>query len=422
MLVVVSVASASELFAIYSASAEGAARAVGLTRAAKLSPFNWRYPQALAGLEGALGNHEAALRLNEQALAEFRACDVCWVGVAEAQAAVGSDASEALDNAIHYGRSEGGVRLRAAIVLSKLGEEDEAAREFSAALGGMRDDTDGFYVLMHRLYPASYVLDRIVTDDDLATYFPFARQALDPTDVMRVWERFRDREEADEQRPAYVSYLLRHGYARAAWEVAFGRAGRPPGTVVDGGFEKRTDKENLGGLGWRIEDGEGVRADIVTCSDCETGQRALRLRFDGEHNVHYLGAAQTVAVEPGGHYVLKAKVRYEDLTSAHGPAINVIGLAGQWRDPSENCRLQAKTEEFRHSNGWRSTQVEFDVPENCEGIRIIIARPRVRELNRFIGGELWVDDVSLELLAHAPTEPAEDTPEEAAGAPDGTDI
>jgi len=422
MLVLVGVASASDLLASYSATAEGAARAVGLTRAARLSPFNWRYPQALAGLQGALGNQEAALQLNEQALSEFRACDVCWVGVAEAQAAMGDDAAAALENAIHYGRSEGGVRLRAAIVLSKLGNEDEAAREFSAALGGMRDDTDGFYVLMHRLYPASYVLDRIVTDDDLATYFPFARQALDPSDVMRVWERFRDREEADAQRPAYVSYLLRHGYARAAWEVAFGRAGRPLGTIVDGGFEKRTDKEDLGGLGWRIEDSEGVRADIVTCSDCDSGQRALRLRFDGEHNVHYLGAGQVVAVEPGGHYVLKAKVRYEDLTSAHGPAINVIGLAGQWRDPSESCRLQAKTEEFRFTSGWRETQVEFDVPEACEGIRIIVGRPRVHELNRFLGGELWVDDVSLELLGHAPAEPSEEAPEEAAGPLPGTDI
>ncbi len=400
VMILVAFLSARELLAIYHASKRGPEMGPGLERAAEISPGNWSHLMRLADLEKARGQSSRALTHYRAAIDVFEGCARCWAGVAEAETALGRDPSEALEKAIRYGRSSTSVRTRTAVVYARLGRHEEAAREFSAALGGKQEDTAEFYGLLHRLYPADVVLDRIVEATDLRTYFQFARRRLTSAEAARVWERFERQDESERQRDHYVGYLLARGLAHDAWRVAF--PDKPParGVVINGDFE---DAAGHGRFGWALKDGDGVRARVVGCNDCESGRRALRLEFDGEHNAHYHGVAQPLPVVPGASYVLKARVKYDAITSARGPSLMVQGVSGKAGDPTEGCSFITTGEEFRLSSPWRETTLGFSVPINCEGIRVLVARPRTKKLNKFIGGELWIDEVSLERAATGPS-------------------
>ena len=40
-------------------------------------------------------------------------------------------------------------------------------------------------------------------------------------------------------------------------------------------------------------------------------------------------------------------------------------------------------------------QIAFEVPEGCDGVRILVARKPSEQFNKFLGGELWIDALSL---------------------------
>ncbi|HIF62547.1 MAG TPA: hypothetical protein EYQ35_00085 [candidate division UBP10 bacterium] len=297
------------------------------------------------------------------------------------------------------------------MLYARLGQRDEAVREFSAALGGHRKDRRGFYDQLAALYPADFVLDEIVEDIDLSSFFSWARSRATPQLSARTWARYSRYEDSDRARPWYVDYLVAHGFVHEAWRVAFGE--RPGQTgLINSDFEDLagvwTRRSGEAGLApqrfaWRVQDGrdkaEGVTARVVHCGDCVQGRRALRLRFDGEHNPHYTATSQYLPVEPGRRYSLTAQVRYEDLGSVSGPRIVVQGLAGGGPgDPSAACRMWVQGEQYRGDSQWRTTTVDFEVPSDCEGARVLVFRSATKALDRFIGGELWLDDFALALL------------------------
>ena len=419
-------ASAVELFALWQASpaagftGAGGATA-GLESAARWSPLNWRYSYRLGRLDRAVGRNEQAAERFRHAIELYPGCGHCWVALAEARAAQGLDPRAELERAVTHGSATTTVRTRTAVLYARLGQSDEAVREFSAALGGHRKDRRGFYDQLAALYPADFVLDEIVEDIDLPSFFSWARSRATPQLSARTWARYSRYEDSDRARPWYVDYLIGHGFVHEAWRVAFGE--RPGETaLINADFEDLagvwTRRSGEAGLArqrfaWRVQDGrdkaEGVTARVVHCGDCQQGRRALRLRFDGEHNPHYTATSQYLPVEPGRRYRLTAQVRYQELGSVSGPRIVVQGLAGRRGvggglegggadDPSAGCRMWVQGEQYRGNSDWRSTTVDFEVPSDCEGARVLVLRSATKALDRFIGGELWLDDFALALL------------------------
>lgn len=398
--------SISELAGRWHASAGGLEFTAGLERAQRVSPMNWQYPLARAGVMSVFGKHQDAIRNYHEAIGKFPACSACWIGLAESLSAIGEDPLPALERATALGRSNTGVRTRAAIVYARLGYDGDALTEFRAALGGKRDGFGDFFGMLNRIYGADAVLDDVVTDAELGEYFAFSRAALSPDHVARVWDRFRSLPESGNQRPAYVGYLLARGRFQDAWAVHFDDSTRPGATFLNGDFESY---ENFGALGWKINNVPGVAADVDYCRDCPTGRRALRIRFDGEHNPHFAGVTQTVAVEGGASYELEVTVRSRSITSAEGPRILVRGLTVSKTSGDLYVAFEATSEQFRGDSPWRTVRVRFTTPEDCEGIRVVIARKETPRLDRFIGGELWLDDFKLVRVdSLIPTDPRSD--------------
>ena len=398
-------ASAAELIAITYAKTEGPARWSGLQSAEAWSPLNWSYPQQSAAVERASGQIQASQDSSRRAIALYPACAQCWIQVAENQAVLGEDPVDAVERAVGFGRSMTEVRTRAAVLWAQMGDDERALGEFRASLHGVREERDDTFRILHRLYPAEWVLDRVVTDDDLGPYFAFVRKNESHEFADVVWERYSALAPDPVQKDEYIGDLLQAGYVRRGWEVAFDASPLPAGGVLAGDFQ---DPLDYGRFGWHVSNGEGVKARIRRCPACTPTERALQLAFDGDNNSHYYGASQVVPIQSSTHYALRARVSYEGLTSARGPQLILVGIGSEGGDEMP-CRLRVLGEEFHGDSDWRETEVFFTVPAACEGLRIFVARARTKHLDRYIEGELWVDDVRLELLGAAPEEPCHPT-------------
>ncbi len=390
----VAVVSGARFWAVNSARS-GHPDGSGITRALRVWPSHWRYLLDRADVARATGAYDSALSYYRRATSVFPACGECWIGAAETLYALGEDPRGELAAATRYGGSQTAVRTRAAVVYAKLGERQIAVNEFSAALGGHSENRDEFYEVLHRVFSDDLIRERIITERELPSYVSFAFRGslrFRPAAVSKLWEFYRETSgDSEGLRPAYVSYLLgQQGLVHKAWRMASQDKSASLGAVVDGDFEGGL---TVGSFGWSIGETEGVDARVVRCDDCDSGARALRLRFDGEHNVQYADTTQVVAVVPGADYRLTFRVKHEEITSRRGPALVVRGVSGRSRP---DCGFRVESEEFRLSSPWRDVDMNFSVPGNCEGVRIYIFRPRTERLNRLIGGEFWIDDVSLE--------------------------
>lgn len=386
--------SAAELGSLSLAARAVGAGTSGLEAAARLSPLNWNVRLVLGDVAAAAGRPELAARWYREAIARNPACALCSVALAEVETRLGNNPDPWLERAIRYGRSTTSVRVRAGALLARLGRDEEAAREFAAASFGQQENQKkDFFSLLRRIYPDDVVLDRIIPDEIVPSYFAFARSQLDPPIVQRVWERCERLGYGPESRAEYVAYLLRHGLAHQAWTVQFAGSSPAFGKVQDGDFEHLATNS---AFSWRVTNGEGVRAQVVDCPDCADRGRALAVRFDGETNVHYGGVWANVPVTPGGLYRLTARVKGSGLTSAQGPALAILGLTGLEQDATHNCAFRILGESFHGTFDWRTTSLVFSVPSACEGVQVAVIRLRTRRLDKFIAGELWVDDVVLE--------------------------
>jgi tetratricopeptide (TPR) repeat protein len=371
----------------------------GVETAARLSPLNWSFPLVLAEVAASTGRREVAVAWYHAALRLNPACATCALGLADVEAKLGRDPVPWIDRAVRYGRSTAAVRMRAGTMYAQLGLQERAADEFRAAALGQRENQREFFALLHRIYPDSFVLERILPDALVAPYFGFARTQLDPASVRSVWQRYVKLGAPPAAREDYVAYLLRYGFAHEAWMLAFDGHPPPLGTLLNGDFEAPVSGR---GLSWRITDAAGVKARVRDCADCVDGGRALWIGFDGQTNVQYSGARLYVPVAPSTVYRLSARVKGDEISSARGPALAVRGLAGPDPAAAARCELHVVGEELRRSFDWRTTSLLFTTPPSCEGVAVMIARPATRRLDKFVGGELWVDDVRLEALVAAP--------------------
>ncbi len=387
----------SRLLSLYFASSSASARVVALQRAAMFSPWDWRYPKASGDWSRSLGAYRDAVAYYEKALSLDPMCASCWAGLAESQLALGMDPSSALENAVASGRSDTAVRTRSAVVYARMGRDDDAAREFAAALAGKREDKYEFFALLHRIYSESFILGSIIGDHEMKRYFAFARRKLEPQDTAMVWRRYREMNPSDTERRDYAAYLLGHGLGREAWRIVFGKDGPSPGTLLDASFESDGDLQRYRPFGWRIKEAPGVAVEIVAgdanCEACPRASKALRLAFDGEHNPEFFGVVQYLPLEPGASYHLGARVRSEDISSDSGPFLMVVGGDGVARDA--DCSLRVAAPQSRLTRDWEPRSLDFEVPRGCGAVRVMVARRNSNAVNNLIGGNFYIDDLHL---------------------------
>ena len=198
------------------ATAPGEDALLDLQSAERLAPYEWLYPYKQAELLQRMGRRKEAADLYHKALSLNRACAVCWIGLAEVAQATGENPEPYLHEAVRFGRANTLVRKRAAVVYAMMGRSEDSAREFRAAVAGRIDDRFEFYRLLSRIFSIDRVLQEIIPDEALESYFAYARRELPPDRTRAVWERYRRGQVRERARDAYVAYLLSYGLVAEA--------------------------------------------------------------------------------------------------------------------------------------------------------------------------------------------------------------
>lgn len=192
----------------------------------------------------------------------------------------------------------------------------------------------------------------------------------------------------------YLDALIQHkepSRLAAAWATLaerFPEEIRPrtnaPNLITNGGFE--LDILN-GGLDWRVIPVEGAVVSVDS-QDFVEGSRALRIEFNGRHNLDYEHTFQYVVVQPNTRYRFSGSLRANGITTDSGPRFQIF-------DAFDMGYLFLSTENVVGTTGWSAQQVEFKTGAATHLLIVRIARPASTKLDNQISGTVWVDQVTL---------------------------
>jgi tetratricopeptide (TPR) repeat protein len=188
--------------------------------------------------------------------------------------------------------------------------------------------------------------------------------------------------------------LLRKGQMKEAqlvWTQALSFSGisRPPdpaGSLVwDGGFESNIAK---GGFTWYFS--PFVNGVQVTLDEKEkhSGNRSLRLTFNGLHNVNFNDVCQYVAVQPSTSYRFSAWVKTRDVSTDQGVRFGLDSFG-------HSANSVAWTDDIKGTQPWTQVEFPWTSANDVRELQICVARLPSAKFDSKIRGSAWVDDVAL---------------------------
>jgi tetratricopeptide (TPR) repeat protein len=259
-----------------------------------------------------------------------------------------------------------------------------AAEAFSRC---WRVDPDIQAILDHALPPTVPVYLDAIRELD-------ADAAIDP--ALAVWNRLTS---LHPQLPLsrvipFVDSLVqahRIDDAHRVWDQAVALADSPPpadpsGSVLwDGGFETGVFG---GGFAWTIPPPTpGVQVTIDS-SEKHSGQRSLRLGFDGSRNVDFSDVCHLAQVQPGTSYRFSAWVRAQGLATDQG-----IRFRLEWLENARNASTE--TTEVHSTQPWTQLTLPWTAVAGVRQLRVCVNRRPSDDLVSRIHGTAWIDDVAL---------------------------
>jgi len=241
------------------------------------------------------------------------------------------------------------------------------------------------------------LLDQVLPDtsDAYAGALSYLVGEQDSTAALEVWHRLISKDPHTDWKRAFpLTDLLvaqeKFEEAGAVWQQAIaGDSGSAPrytgnSLVYDGGFERDIAG---GGFGWRQKDVTGADFDIDT-EEKHTGNRSVRLIFDGTKNLLYEDLFQFVLVSPGTRYRFQGFLRANQISSESGMRFEIV-------DPKHQQGLDASTRNETGTLPWTLEQADFTTGPQTHLILIRLARRPSERLDNKLRGTVWVDDVSL---------------------------
>lgn len=210
-------------------------------------------------------------------------------------------------------------------------------------------------------------------------------------DSLRVWNTLSAEEKQNNELIARLvaRVLYDKGYLQSAVQF-INQIGIEPGvapeTIHNGGFEEKIDEPENVYFGWKIGKTDKLTVKLDP-SRKHSGERSLRLAFNGLSAPQLYDIAQTIATKPGKKYRLGFWIKTEDLKSAGPPMLEIIN--------AETAVGITASQPFpTGTNDWRQITLDFTAPEDAEGVV-------VRTVRSFCGdgcpivGTVWYDDFEL---------------------------
>ena len=319
-----------------------------------------------------------------------------WEDLGEALQREGrtADARVAFDQAVRLAPRTPSTLLMAADFRFDIGEPQPAVALLSRSLREGADiDRAAFSVLDYRKVPIADRLNAIPDLRSAQAHFQWLFDKAGPADLATAWNWMLTHKYASQPLAArYVDFMIGQGEPAAAargWTdyLAGTGAGYEHGDAIfNGSFESEPTGNRFD---WRIDRVVGVSADF-DAGEKMSGERSLRLRFDGKKNPGELGVQQAAFVA-AGRYRFHAFVRTAGITTDQGPHFRIVSESAPG--------VSVESENLRGSMGWTPVECLFDVPPGGELLRVSLARTTSLKFDSNISGTAWVDAVTLTRVA-----------------------
>ena len=255
---------------------------------------------------------------------------------------------------------------------------------------------------------ANVLLDKAVPSSP-AVYLPILlslSNAGDLDDAQLVWNRLIALQQKVPMSEMYfvINELIhqrRVPDAVQAWNQAVSIMQNPPppdpaGSLLwDGGFESGYTG---GGFSWHF---------IPTTSDVQisldqpekhSGERSLRILFNGHRNINFEDACHNIAPEPGRRYLLSAWVKTQSLTSSEGVRLQIFVFT------ATNTETVV-TDEVHGTQPWKQVQLVWVAPPGAGFGSVCVKRKMSDMPESAIEGAAWFDDISMVPVNEDPPKP-----------------
>jgi tetratricopeptide (TPR) repeat protein len=176
--------------------------------------------------------------------------------------------------------------------------------------------------------------------------------------------------------------------------------------IWDGGFETGVSG---GGFSWVYAPASlGVQSSF-DAKEKHSGERSLRLNFDGRRNVDFSGICHIAFVEPGASYRFSAWVHTQALTTDQGVRFRL-----EWTENAHNASVE--TPDVHGTQPWTEVSIPWIATGDASRqVRVCISRKPSDDFGSRIHGSAWIDDVALTPAPNAA--PATVTPTTPAASP-----
>ena len=361
----------------------------GAHRASLVDPLNPKWFRVLGMFYRYSGEPQKALLIQEGLVLKNPLEPEYWVELGDILLLMHrSKGIEVVKNASFLDHTNGDYRWKVLVTALQWGDADLASREMKALLLLEPSKRPVIFQLSYSMFQGDLglvmskviPLDKQVMEDFLFYLFRHDKAA----ESWQLWQDMELRDWVTERAlKGMVNFLMRNQAYSMAYSIWSRHVAEDePGVVFNAGFER----ELLGyGFGWRWGQVKGVTCDL-SYSQHVDGRHSFHLRFDGEHNPGFATPYQIVYLAEPGNYVLRAFIKTRSITSSEGPYLFVQGQNG----------AVARGPKFKGDNAWREVFIPFSMAKGDNAVVIGIRRNRSHRLNRFLGGELWLDKVSIE--------------------------
>jgi hypothetical protein len=139
------------------------------------------------------------------------------------------------------------------------------------------------------------------------------------------------------------------------------------------------------GFDWKVVPQEETSV-WVSDEGPQPGQPCLCVDFSGQAHADFSHVSHALVVEPGGRYLLTAKMRTRHLATRTGAFLAVTGIGVQGQQP-------AMTDTVVGSTGWQDVSVEFAAGPETNLALVVLARPGVGPNEPAASGQVCLADL-----------------------------
>jgi Tetratricopeptide repeat/Carbohydrate binding domain len=383
----------------------------GYERATRLEPNNaanwyllgryWQYNLEDPKPQSAIDAYQKALSHDS------RSADT-WLDLGTVYESEGKidDARDAFVQAKHVYPLSPEVSWRYGNFLLRQGEMDPAFAQIRHAVEADPKRAPAAFALRMRFEPDSKsITDRVdsalnrVVPDSQAAYLGVVSALAGqekPDQALAVWSRLAALHPQLQLSDSYpLLELLLHKRlitdAQRVWAQALSFAGisppsGPAGSVVwDGGFGSNVIN---GGFTWRYSPFVGGVVVTLDTKEKHSGNRSLRLTFNGLSNVNFNDVCQYVPVQPSTSYRFSAWVMTRSLSTDQGVRFGLHSIG-------DSSSTVAWTDDMEGTQPWTKVELPWTSGSDVRELLICASRLPSAKFDSKIRGSAWIDDVAL---------------------------